>query len=40
MIAEGEAIPEPSTPEQVLANPEWSDLGAAPNGCLDARHPA
>ena len=25
MIAEGEIIPEPSTAEQVLANPEWSD---------------
>jgi predicted RNase H-like HicB family nuclease len=25
MIAEGEVIPEPSTAEQVLANPEWSD---------------
>ena len=32
MLAEGEAIPEPSTAEQVLANPGWrrqEDLGAA-----------
>jgi predicted RNase H-like HicB family nuclease len=25
MIAEGETIPEPSTPEQVAKNPEWID---------------
>jgi hypothetical protein len=43
MIAEGEAIPEPSTAEQVLAKPRverrQEDLGAAQDRHL-ASHPA
>jgi predicted RNase H-like HicB family nuclease len=40
MLAEGDKLPEPSTREQVLANPEWSDgkkiWVAAEDRCLDA----